>query len=386
MGSSPLIKTDANALDGDTDLDVVLLSNRPCGIYDCGPSLLQIWTALRNSPEMQSLDVQYVNANVPLVKVTSQKPALSIDLLWLSGVSLPTSDDDDDVGILPTPPLPAELTLQPRTTHELDSNDAHVRMVIEPGGVSDRINNGSSYWTYAPDSTLAEAAGDIDTSSISSSPNEFDDGGIDCSGMPPPEYTPPPVIHHYEVTDERVRLPANGGGAADAIRLSRLLVGALGQSAHFTTAAILSLRRWAKARHLYGSKYGYPGGSAWTVTGLRTDGRERPVHEPLVMLWSFCVYLDRLNAKTPMSTDETLWRFFLVLALWPWPLPFTVRNMDAVAGAAVSMRVCVCGYPECLIFIVQWYGFLTADRPRRRGAWTVQRTDVVRDVRPQSTF
>jgi hypothetical protein len=82
-------------------------------------------------------------------------------------------------------------------------------------------------------------------------------------------------------------------------------------------ANILWLRRWAKARHLYGSKYGYPGGSAWTV-----------------MFWVFCVHYDTLNAALIPDKDvdggAVLWRFFVVLALWPWPLPFSVRNMDVV--------------------------------------------------------
>lgn len=278
VGSTPLIGTDANAAEGDTDLDVVLLSDRPCGSHESGPSLMQVWLALRNNPEVKSLDVQYVNANVPLVKVTSRNPPSSLDLLWLSGVSLPDESCNDVVpvaiGILPTPP-----PLIHRVSPEPDANDAHIQMVIEPGGVCDEgrkegyHQKGLQCEVYVPDPTLAEAAGDDIMVAAEQEDGKEGFCVVERDGPlpPPPEYAPPPIIHRYAVTDERVRLPVNGGGgAADAIRLSRLLVGTLARSAHFTTAIILSLRRWAKARHLYGSKYGYPGGSAWTVTGLRT--------------------------------------------------------------------------------------------------------------------
>ena len=63
-----------------------------------------------------------------------------------------------------------------------------------------------------------------------------------------------------------------------------------------------------------GSKYGYPGGSAWCV-----------------MLWCFCMWLDHASQphieSCPPTVDEVVWRFFTVLALWPWPLPWTLMNM-----------------------------------------------------------
>lgn len=63
------------------------------------------------------------------------------------------------------------------------------------------------------------------------------------------------------------------------------------------------------------------------------------------MLWVYCVYLDVVNASSsaaaaaadappppPGALDacDVLWRFFTVLALWPWPLPFNTQNMDAI--------------------------------------------------------
>lgn len=55
------------------------------------------------------------------------------------------------------------------------------------------------------------------------------------------------------------------------------------------------------------------------------------------MLWVFCTYFDSANAiidttaTAPTDSCDVLWRFFAVLALWPWPLPFNVQNMDAIA-------------------------------------------------------
>lgn len=218
VGSTALIGA---CSDGDGDLDAVLLSEgaASAGGYDGGSALWQVHTALRAAAEMAGCDVHFVSATVPLVKVS--RAEASLDLLWLAGVVLP-------------PPSTTEPDGAP------SDDDPHTEMVIE---------------------TLAEAAGDEPE---------------------PPAYAPPPPLVRYEAADERVQLPATGtGGAADAVRLSRLLGRTLSAgSPSFTVETITRLRGWAKARHLYGSRYGYPGGSAWTVPGAdprdRSDARVGP--------------------------------------------------------------------------------------------------------------
>ena len=95
---------------------------------------------------------------------------------------------------------------------------------------------------------------------------------------------------------------------------------------HFSLEGLLAVRRFVRSRHLYGSRsqrggcpplrpwYSYPGGSAWCV-----------------MFWSFCNWLDQQSETADLSTIVV--RFFAVLAVWPWPLPWTAENMAAmVAG------------------------------------------------------
>lgn len=36
------------------------------------------------------------------------------------------------------------------------------------------------------------------------------------------------------------------------------------------------------------------------------------------------------DVPTAVDPTDVLWRFFMVLALWPWPLPFNTYNMDAI--------------------------------------------------------
>lgn len=82
--------------------------------------------------------------------------------------------------------------------------------------------------------------------------------------------------------------------------------------------------------HCYGSRYGYPGGSAWCA-----------------MLWTFCMFLDSNGSPEDqlISTDDTVARFLMTVALWPWPVPWTVGNMVSVVdrkpvdGAAVEVSV-----------------------------------------------
>lgn len=120
--------------------------------------------------------------------------------------------------------------------------------------------------------------------------------------------------------EEAVRaLPADDGGsrAADCVHLTRRVELALRSEAPtaFTIPALLVLRRWAKARHIYGGRYGFPGGSAW-----------------MVLLMVYCEWYD--TAVLPWSgrrdgceAADVLWHLLLTLALWPWPLPFTVANV-----------------------------------------------------------
>lgn len=238
VGSASLIGATS---DGDSDLDVVLLSDATMsgGGYESGAALFQILVALRAASDLRAHNVHFVSANVPIVKVT--RGDTSIDLLWLAGVVFPPPSGVTAVG-----------------GAEEEPGDEHTQMVIEPGGGSFAPPTTKTKPVFVrpfPAPTLAEEAGDE---------------------PPPPAYTPPPTVHRYDATDERLHLPSvNGGGAADAIRLSRLLGRTMQTSPSFTKTTILRLRAWAKARHLYGSKYGYPGGSAWTVAGTVCGGVPR---------------------------------------------------------------------------------------------------------------
>lgn len=108
--------------------------------------------------------------------------------------------------------------------------------------------------------------------------------------------------------------------AADCILLSRLFRRSLLTSTTFTASALRSVRAFARRRHLYGSKYGYPGGSAWCT-----------------LLWAFCQWLDQQPLASSLGEAAVLHRFFTVLAVWPWPLPWTTENMSRiVAGHPVD--------------------------------------------------
>lgn len=138
---------------------------------------------------------------------------------------------------------------------------------------------------------------------------------------------PPGVLRHFAIDDPELDVPPHGGGgpAAECVRLVRLFTATLGRSRTFTANLIRRLRAWARARHVYGTRYGYPGGSAWTT-----------------MLWVFCTHLDRhggaAHADVP-SEDAVLLRFFTVVALWRYPLPWTLSNFDAILERAATAAV-----------------------------------------------
>ena len=131
--------------------------------------------------------------------------------------------------------------------------------------------------------------------------------------------------------DSSLTLPMYPNAAAQSIHLCRVFRHALRTSRLFTVAALQQLRTFAKERHVYGSKYGFPGGSAWCA-----------------MLWSFCTWLE----TTPLPKDvpahsagDVVARFFTTLTLWPWPLQWTVDNMAAIVdrkqmdGSALEVSV-----------------------------------------------
>lgn len=80
----------------------------------------------------------------------------------------------------------------------------------------------------------------------------------------------------------------------------------------FSGSLIVLIRRWAQNRQLYGTIYGFPGGSAW-----------------IVMLWLFC---ELHNGIPSVCIDDTsfLRLMFMFYAKWPWPLPLTRVNCFAV--------------------------------------------------------
>ena len=66
---------------------------------------------------------------------------------------------------------------------------------------------------------------------------------------------------------------------------------------------LLTLRDWTKARHIYGTQFGYPSGSAWAVA-VYVYSQLHPGHH------------------------NTLQEFVSFFVAWPWPLPMTMHNYN----------------------------------------------------------
>ena len=83
----------------------------------------------------------------------------------------------------------------------------------------------------------------------------------------------------------------------------------------FSKSLIVLVRQWAQNRQLYGTVYGFPGGSAW-----------------IVMLWLFCeTVLHNSSSPSVIIDDRHLFRLMCMFyAKWPWPLPLTRVNCFAV--------------------------------------------------------
>ena len=154
----------------------------------------------------------------------------------------------------------------------------------------------------------------------STPPPLVEDDDQPCSLLQPP---PAPVsVQRYAIDDGAILLPTEDVAASDCIRLGRLFLATL-KDPHstFTVPTLSTLRQWAKARNLYGTQFGYPGGCAWAT-----------------MLWAYTQWLDyksddqESNDIPTMNISEILRCFFVVVALWPWPLPFSYTNMAAVVG------------------------------------------------------
>jgi hypothetical protein len=136
------------------------------------------------------------------------------------------------------------------------------------------------------------------------------------SQAPPPGYVAPPAVQELACDDQDLRLPPYTSAPADSIHLCRVFRHSLRNSRFFTVPALHRLRAFAKQRHVYGSKYGFPGGSAWCA-----------------MLWCFCAWLESTPSAPDVpapSPDEVVTRFLTTVTLWPWPLPWTVDNMAAI--------------------------------------------------------
>ena len=139
-------------------------------------------------------------------------------------------------------------------------------------------------------------------------------------------------------------IPSVSSRATDAILLTREVLVAMetDNTTSFTMDAVQALRRWAKTRHVYGTKYGFPGGSAWMVMArrlLRVDAgacswsmhiQRRPALCRLCRQW--------FDQVTHLSHDDVLWHFLLTVAAWPWPLPFTTENMHSLWEAPLMLH------------------------------------------------
>ena len=106
--------------------------------------------------------------------------------------------------------------------------------------------------------------------------------------LPPP---PPARVRLFKADDPRIQLPPDDVAQSDCIQLSRLFLASL-KDPHstFTVQSLSTVRQWAKARHLYGTPFGYPGGSAWAS-----------------MLWAYTQWLDyAFHDDDIMSVSEVL--------------------------------------------------------------------------------
>ena len=129
-------------------------------------------------------------------------------------------------------------------------------------------------------------------------------GGCTVPGAASEEGT----LTRFEADDPDLHLPSWGGPATDCILLARLFLRTLRTTtSSFSLKSLHSVRQFARQRHLYGSKFSFPGGSAWAT-----------------LLWSFCMWLDRQPGDVA-PVAEVLQRFFTALAIWPWPLPWPFR-------------------------------------------------------------
>ena len=124
-------------------------------------------------------------------------------------------------------------------------------------------------------------------------------------------------VRVFAADDPAVRLPPVDVAESDCIQLSRLFRTSMkNANGSFTVQSLTALRQWAKTRHVYGTQFGYPGGCAWAS-----------------MLWAYTQWLDyKCVEDDAMSMSEVLRCFFVVLAIWPWPLPFSSHNMFAVVS------------------------------------------------------
>ena len=125
-------------------------------------------------------------------------------------------------------------------------------------------------------------------------------------------------VRMFAADDPNVQLPPMDVAESDCIRLSRLFMTTMKNSnTSFTVQSLTTVRQWAKARHVYGTQFGYPGGCAWAS-----------------MLWAYTQWLDnKCMDDDVMSMSEVVRCFFVVLAIWPWPLPFSSHNMFAVVAS-----------------------------------------------------
>ena len=76
------------------------------------------------------------------------------------------------------------------------------------------------------------------------------------------------AFRRYTTAEILELLPVGSSRGTDCILLTHVVATALaspGRTSSFTVDSITALRRWAKTRHVYGTRFGFPGGSAWLV-------------------------------------------------------------------------------------------------------------------------
>ena len=165
-----------------------------------------------------------------------------------------------------------------------------------------------------------------------------------CTLKPPAPTVAIPGLAEYKADNLALILPMYGGMAVECIHLGRIFLQTLRTSGTFSTEALCRVRAFAKRRHVYGSKYGFP--PVWVRAMARARTRRVGRRGPPCCGVSVCGWTNNwprsrrhpnhsaaglpADRRSAVLAEEVVQRFLTVLSLWPWPLPWTYQNMQSI--------------------------------------------------------